>query len=141
MSEANRMMGMHFFNAQDELRGGPDPALCAPGYTAMVNGTALDLKSHTAMSAGFYKGVPRSNHIVEDTVADDEKVAVRFVAQGTHNGEFMGMAADGQAHVDRGHGNPASRARQGYRATRGLRHRHDDEAAWRRLIRGSSHVR
>jgi steroid delta-isomerase-like uncharacterized protein len=96
MSEANRMMGMHFFNAQDELRGGPDPALCAPGYTAKINDNAMDLAGHTAYSAGFYGAFSDANHIVEDTVADDEKVAVRFTIHGTHDGNFMGLPATGK---------------------------------------------
>jgi steroid delta-isomerase-like uncharacterized protein len=96
MSEPNRMLGMHFFNAQDKLRGGPDPDLCAPGYTAKINGNAMDLAGHTAFAAGFYAAFPDANHIVEDTVADEEKVAVRFVIHGTHNGDFMGLAPTGK---------------------------------------------
>ena len=96
MSEANRMMGMHFFNAQDELRGGPDPALCAPGYTAKINDNAMDLAGHAAFAAGFYGAFSDANHMVEDTVADDEKVAVRFTIHGTHDGDFMGMPATGR---------------------------------------------
>ena len=31
-------IGRQFFEAQDRLRGGPDPALCTVDYTADVNG-------------------------------------------------------------------------------------------------------
>jgi steroid delta-isomerase-like uncharacterized protein len=89
-------MGMHFFTAQDRLRGGPDPELCAPGYTAQVNGQAMDLAGHTQMAGAFYAAFPDLNHVIEDTVADDEKVAVRVVALGTHSAELMGIPASGK---------------------------------------------
>ncbi len=95
MSEPNRALGLHFFTMQDRLRGGPDPSLCAPGYTAKVNGNSMDLDGHTAFAKAFYEGFPDLNHRIEDTVADEEKVAVRLVIEGTHRGEFMGMRPTG----------------------------------------------
>jgi steroid delta-isomerase-like uncharacterized protein len=87
---------MHFFTAMDRMRGGPDPAICAPGYTAQVNGQALDLAGHTQMAAGFYSAFSDLNHIIEDTVADEEKVAVEFRLEGTHSSDLMGLAATGK---------------------------------------------
>lgn len=34
--ETNREIGRRFFEAQDRLRGGPDPDLCAPNYVARL---------------------------------------------------------------------------------------------------------
>jgi predicted ester cyclase len=96
MSEPNRALGLHFFTMQDRLRGGPDPSLCAPGYTAKINGQSLDLDGHTAMAKAFYEGFPDLNHLIEDTVADEEKVAVRFILEGTNRGEFMDMRPTGK---------------------------------------------
>ncbi|HLF72638.1 MAG TPA: ester cyclase [Dehalococcoidia bacterium] len=96
MSEPNRALGLHFVTRQDQMRGGPDPALCAPGYTARINGQVLDLAGHTALAGAFYAAFPDLNHILEDTVADEAKVAVRFHLEGTHKGDFMGVAATGK---------------------------------------------
>ena len=96
MSEPNRALGLHFFTMQDRLRGGPDPSLCDPGYTAKVNGNSMDLIGHTQFAGAFYAAFPDLNHIIEDTVADEEKVAVRFILEGTQKGDFMGIPATGK---------------------------------------------
>ncbi len=96
MSEPNRALGLHFFTSQDQRKAGPDPAIVMPGYTAKVNGMVLDLAGHEGFSKSFFAAFPDLNHIIEDTVADEEKVAVRFVMQGTHKGDFMGIPATGK---------------------------------------------
>lgn len=96
MSEPNRALGLHFFTMLDRLRGGPDPELCAPGYTALINGRAMDLEGHTAFAKSFFEAFPDLDHLIEDTVADEEKVAVRFIMQGTQKGDFMGIPATGK---------------------------------------------
>lgn len=96
MSEPNRALGLHFFTMLDKLRGGPEPSLCAPGYTARINGKALDLATHTEFEEDFHAAFPDLNHLIEDTVADEEKVAVRFILEGTHLADLMGISATGK---------------------------------------------
>ena len=96
MSEPNRLLAMHFITQQDRLRGGPDESLCAPGYTAQVNGRKVDLAGHKELAAHFYAAFPDLNHIIEDTVADEEKAAVRYVLKGTHKADFMGVKPTGK---------------------------------------------
>jgi steroid delta-isomerase-like uncharacterized protein len=87
--------------SQDQRRGGPDPAICKPGYTAKINGNVLDLQGHHDFVAAVYAAFPDLNHIIEDTVADEEKVAVRFILEGTHRADFMGIAPTGKRiHVE-----------------------------------------
>lgn len=43
----------------------------------------------------FYKAFPDSVHTIEDIIAEGDKVAVRFVLQGTHKGEFSGISPTG----------------------------------------------
>ena len=59
-------IGRKFFEAQDRLRGGPDPALCTVDYTADVNGNHLDLAAHQGMASMFYAAFPDLQHIIED---------------------------------------------------------------------------
>ena len=96
MSEPNRALGLHFFTSMDQRRGGPDPAICDPGFTAKVNGRSLDLAEYSGMVASFYAAFPDLNHLIEDTVADEERVAVRTIVEGTQTGDLMGMTPTGR---------------------------------------------
>lgn len=90
----NEAIGRQFFAEQDRLRGGPAPDLCAAGYTAQINGfPIMDLDGHHGMALGFYGAFPDLRHTVEDVIADDKQVAVRFRITGTHLGDFMGYPA------------------------------------------------
>ncbi len=44
----------------------------------------------------FFAGFPDIRFEILDTVADGEKVAMRFRVTGTHNGEFQGIPATGR---------------------------------------------
>ncbi|MGE0059829.1 MAG: ester cyclase [Dehalococcoidia bacterium] len=95
MAEATSV-GRQFFEAQDRLRGGPDPVLCAVDYTADVNGNHLDLEAHQAMAAAFYAGFPDLHHIVENVQTAEAAERVRVRAVGTHQQDFMGLPATGK---------------------------------------------
>jgi steroid delta-isomerase-like uncharacterized protein len=96
-TDAPRTLGRRFFEAQDRLRGGPDPALCAPGYTAHLAGfPPLDLAGHRQFAHAFYTAFPDLYHTVDDTIVDGDRVAVRFTLRGTHGGDFMGLPATGK---------------------------------------------
>ena len=45
---------------------------------------------------GLFTAFPDMKVQIEDIVADEQQVAVHFVASGTHEGEFMGIPATGQ---------------------------------------------
>ncbi len=93
----NEAIGRQFFAEQDRLRGGPAPDLCAVGYTAEINGfPSMDLDGHHGMALGFYGAFPDLRHTIEEVVANDARVAVRFRITGTHHGDFMGHTATAQ---------------------------------------------
>jgi steroid delta-isomerase-like uncharacterized protein len=48
------------------------------------------------------QGFPDFNLTVEDIVAEDDKVAKRWVFQGTHSGEFAGIPPTGKRVIMRG---------------------------------------
>ena len=96
MLEPNRVLAMHFITQQDRLKGGPDESLCAPGYTAQVNGRKIDIAGHRELAGQFYAAFPDLNHVIEDTVADEEHAAVRYVLHGTHQADFMGINSTGK---------------------------------------------
>lgn len=56
----------------------------------------LDADGHKAFMSGLLAAFPDSNFIVDDVVADGDKVAVRHRLQGTHQAEFQGIPATGR---------------------------------------------
>lgn len=88
----NHEVGRRFFDAQDRLRGGPDPGLCAPGYLARLAGyPPMTLEEHQGFAAAFYAGFPDLSHNVEETVSAGDTVVVRFTLRGTQQGAFFGI--------------------------------------------------
>ena len=93
-SETPKDLGPLFFQEQDRLRGGPADDLCAPDYTAQIGANPpMPLAGHQQFAAMFYAAFPDMHHVIEDTVAEPDKVAVRFTLHGTHTGDFMGLPA------------------------------------------------
>jgi len=85
-------LGRKFFESQDRLKGGPDPALCAPSYVARIGSNPpMNLAGHDGFGKAFYGGFPDIYHSIDDTIANDSKVAVVFTLRGTHTGDFMGI--------------------------------------------------
>ena len=96
-AEQNEALARRFFAEQDRLRGGPAAELCAPAYTVRIVGAPpMDLAGHTQFSTVFYGAFPDMRHTIDDTVADERQVAVRFTIRGTHTGDFMGIPASGK---------------------------------------------
>ena len=44
----------------------------------------------------FLLAFPNLQHVVEDMIVDDDRIAVRFSAQGTHSGAWMQFAPTGK---------------------------------------------
>lgn len=93
----NTALGPLFFAEQDRLRGGPAEALCASEYTAQIGGNPpMNLAGHQQFALMFYAAFPDLKHVIEDVVATEDKVAVRFSLHGTQTGAFMGIPATGK---------------------------------------------
>ena len=86
-----------FFESQDRLRGGPDPALCAPDYVSRIGSMPpMTLADHHQFATAFYRGFPDLLHTIHETIAGDGKAVVRFTLHGTHKEEFMGIPPTGK---------------------------------------------
>jgi predicted ester cyclase len=103
--EANRELGRRFFAEQDRLRGGPAPELCAPDYSAHLGSNpAFDRAGHEGFARAFYAAFGDVRHHIEQVIASEDAVVVRFVLKGNHTGSFFGIPAsqrpiDVPAHV------------------------------------------
>ena len=95
---ANQLLARQFFAAQDRLRGGPDPDLCAPEYQAELGGSPpMPREAHEGLAVAFYTGFPDMHHEIVDVFATESAAAVRFVLHGTHSGPLFGIPATGRA--------------------------------------------
>ena len=98
VAAANVALGRRFFAEQDRLKGGPAEALCAPEYEARLGGMpSMPRAGHEGFAKAFYGAFPDMRHTIEDAFATDDRVAVRFVLNGTHTGPFMGMPPTGRS--------------------------------------------
>lgn len=97
-AQENAVIGRRFFEAQDENKGPLAEELCAPGYTAhLPGGPPMDFEGHSGFGSMFYGAFPDLHHTIEDTVAEEDSVAMRFTLTGTHEGDFMGVLATGRS--------------------------------------------
>jgi steroid delta-isomerase-like uncharacterized protein len=91
-------IGRRFFAEQDRLKGQMTEEICAENYTAHINGyPPMDRADHTGMAKEFWGAFPDLHQIIEEALAADDRVALRFRARGTHQGELMGTPATGKA--------------------------------------------
>jgi len=68
--------GLHFYFA-----GSPDP---------------MDLESYKGFLAARRAAFPDCRFVVEEVIAEGDKVSARFTMRGTHNGELRGIAPSGR---------------------------------------------
>ena len=72
--------------------------LCAPNYAvhdpAAPQGT--DLETWKEVVRQYRLGLPDIHMVIEDLLAEDDKVAVRWTARATHTGELMGIPPTGK---------------------------------------------
>jgi predicted ester cyclase len=96
-SAANCALARRFFAEQDRLKGGPAEELCAEQYQAYLGGNpAINRAGHEAFAKAFYAAFEGIQHTVEDVFAADDRVAVRFVLNGVHTADFLGVTASGR---------------------------------------------
>lgn len=69
----------------------------SPNYVSHVSGSQpMDWPAHRQMIEGFYQAFPDFRLNIEDLMGEDDKVTIRFTAEGTHQGSFQGISATGK---------------------------------------------
>ena len=69
----------------------PDLVLHYPGMPGQLNREAL-----IQMMNVMFSGLTQRQHVFEDQIAEDDKVATRLTLNAVHTGEFQGMPATGK---------------------------------------------
>jgi ketosteroid isomerase-like protein len=94
MSEDTKAIARRFV---EQFLNTGDPAalddLVAPGYVDHDLPPGVTPPESIGM---FRAGFPDAVFTVEDVLADDDRVAVRYRIEGTHTGDFFGMAPTGR---------------------------------------------
>lgn len=86
------------FESLDEGNFGILDEIFQPSYQLNVPGIPgpLSLDATKRLYQTMYQGFPDLKHNIVEQVAADDKVVTRWVATGTHSGNFMGVAPTGK---------------------------------------------
>jgi steroid delta-isomerase-like uncharacterized protein len=57
----------------------------------------VGLEACKTFNASLSQGFPDLQHIIEDVIAEDDKVMLRTTERGTHTGEFLGIPPTGKS--------------------------------------------
>jgi predicted ester cyclase len=93
MSQENKALVNRFFELLELEQKLPEELL-GPGFIYHVAGSApKDLQATRQRMATFGAAFSGIKHVIEDMVAEDDRVAFRSRLEMTHTGDFMGIAA------------------------------------------------
>ena len=96
--EVNKAVVRRFF---EELLSADDLAvadeLLSPGFRFYFAGSPdpMDLERYKQFLVARRAAFPDRRFVVEDMIAEGDKVSARFTMRGTHKGEFRGIAPSG----------------------------------------------
>ncbi len=99
-AEANKELARRFFEYEDRQAAGQDSfdrartELLTPDFRAHIPGSPdLDIEGFRQALFSFVEGFPNFRVIVQDQVAEGDKVATRAVFTGPNSGDYNGLAA------------------------------------------------
>ena len=97
--EENKTLVRNFFVKANNDRGTPVD-MCAKDFTAHIGGTSpLDLQAFERYETNYYASFSDTETIIEDLIAEGDRVAFRGVVRSVHTAEFMGVPATGKQMV------------------------------------------
>jgi predicted ester cyclase len=69
----------------------------SPNYVSHVaGGQPMDWPAHRQMIEVFYHAFPDFRLSIEDLIGENDKITIRFTAEGTHQGPFQGIPPTGK---------------------------------------------
>ncbi len=99
--EENKTVVRRLFEAVNKKNPNLFYELMAPDYfdhTLQLRGPEANIQLLTA----FFKAFPDWHEEIEDVIAENDKVWVRFKSTGTHKEEFQGLAPTGKSFTETG---------------------------------------
>lgn len=97
MSDANRALAVRWFDEvwNRRIAATLDELMASDCVGHMEGGDVLCCDDFKEMRAAFLSAFPDLRIAVEDTVAEGDRVAVRWRATGTHQGDGLGLPPTG----------------------------------------------
>ena len=95
--EATKAIGNRFIAIFNEQNPAIADEIFAPNFTARLPGApALDREGWKAFLNMFRIGFPDLHLEAEEMVATNDRLIIRVILHGTHQGDFQGMAPTGK---------------------------------------------
>ena len=95
-TERNLQLVLRFCTTIDAQQFDEVEAMLSPGFHLYFSGLQLDKAQTMAMIRSVYVSFADFRHDVQETLAADDRVVVRFIDRATHTGEFEGIPASGR---------------------------------------------
>jgi predicted ester cyclase len=94
--EKNKALVRRFFEKANRNKGTP-VEMCAKDFKAHIAGMLpLDLQAFERYQTSYYASFSDTETIIEDLVAEGDRVAFRGFVRTVHTAEFMGVPATGK---------------------------------------------
>ena len=94
--EGNKAIARRYFEELDRRKALPED-LVAPTYKGYFAGSPpMDFAGLKQNANMFYSAFPDLTHIIDDAIAEGDKVSVRLTMQGTHKGNLKDILPTGK---------------------------------------------
>lgn len=93
--EETRAVGLRYYRLVNERRFDELQALAADDYVGHGLGGAGGAEALRRDTEGFVSAFPDIEFTIEDSIVEDDKVAVKTTMRATHQGPFAGVPASG----------------------------------------------
>jgi predicted ester cyclase len=94
--EKNKNLVLSFFERANSIRGTPVDMVTEDFMAHLSGMPALDLNAFEQYQSNFYASFSETETIVEDLVAQDDRVAFRGLVKTVHTADFMGVPSTGK---------------------------------------------
>jgi steroid delta-isomerase-like uncharacterized protein len=92
----NKVLIRSFFEKANSLKRTPVD-MVTDGFVAHIGGAdPFDLQAFEQYQSTFYSSFSETETIIEDLIAEGDRVAFRGFVRTVHTGEFMGVPASGR---------------------------------------------
>jgi steroid delta-isomerase-like uncharacterized protein len=95
-TDRNTAVALKFIDALDQHRFDQADPMMASDFRLYFGGQELDKGQTLTLIRDVYRAFPDFRHEVQEVVAADDKVVIRFIDRGTHADVFEGIPASGR---------------------------------------------
>jgi steroid delta-isomerase-like uncharacterized protein len=99
VEEQNKALIRNYLEEMDKQNFGIFEEIYAPNakvYYPSNSSEPMSAEQFLPMAKSFYAGFPDFSHNIKELIAEGNKVILRSIDSGTHQGEFNGIAATGK---------------------------------------------